>query len=220
MNSFKKNIYRTAIEDPCPDCIAHDVTIDTQTWTGCNADVSTYRDGTLIPEVTDPTAWIGLTTGAWCYANNNSSNNAVYGKLYNWYAVAGIYDAASLANPALRKEFAPSGYHVPNLSEWNILISYLGGAAVAGGALKQNNLCLWNAPNTGATDISGFTALPGGDRQANGSFQGVTTNTGFWTSTDFAPSAAWMHIVFFAGANIIVQGIEKIKGHSVRFIKD
>jgi uncharacterized protein (TIGR02145 family) len=220
-NLGKKNgLSLRFIKNPCPNCVAHDVTIGTQIWTGCNATVSTYRDGTFIPEVTDPTAWIGLTTGAWCYANNNSSNNAKYGKLYNWYAVAGIYDAASLANPALRKEFAPSGYHVPDLSEWNTLINYLGGAAVAGGALKQNNLCLWNAPNTGATNISGFTALPGGDRQATGSFQGLTTNTGFWTSTEINISIARMHIIFFAGANIIVQGIEKIKGHSVRFVKD
>ena len=70
-----------------------------------------YRDGTPIPQVTDPTAWANLTTGAWCYYNNDPANGAIYGKLYNWYAVAGIHDAASLNNPSLRKQFAPQGWH-------------------------------------------------------------------------------------------------------------
>jgi hypothetical protein len=63
------------------------VTICTQVWTLNNLDVTTYRNGESIPEVTDPTAWAALTTGAWCYYNNDSATGAIYGKLYNWYAV-------------------------------------------------------------------------------------------------------------------------------------
>lgn len=80
------------------------VTICNQTWTKSNLNVSKYSDGTPIPQVTDPIAWQNLTTGAWCYNNNDTANGVVYGKLYNWYAVAGIYDAASASNPALRKK--------------------------------------------------------------------------------------------------------------------
>ena len=78
-------------------------------WTTKNLDVTTYRNGTPIPQVTSATAWANLTTGAWCYYNNDPANNAVYGKLYNWYAVAEIYYTASLSNPALRKKLAPNG---------------------------------------------------------------------------------------------------------------
>lgn len=97
--------------------IAH-VTICKQVWATKNLDVTTYMDGTPIPQVTDPTAWANLTTGAWCYYNNLAASNATYGKLYNWYAVAGIYDAASLANPTLRKKLAPTGWHIPTDAEW------------------------------------------------------------------------------------------------------
>lgn len=140
------------------------VTICTQTWATKNLDVTTYNDGTPIPQVTDPTAWANLTTGAWCYYNNYAANNATYGKLYNWYAAAGIYDAASLANPALRKKLAPTGYHVPTDAEWTILTTCLGGESVAGGKMKSTGTSLWTAPNTAATNSSGFTGLPGGCR--------------------------------------------------------
>ena len=88
----------------CIDCIQAPVTIDTQVWDRCNLNVETYNDGTtLIPQITDTTEWANATSGAWCYHNNDPANEFAYGKLYNGYAVAGIYDAASLANPALEK---------------------------------------------------------------------------------------------------------------------
>jgi uncharacterized protein (TIGR02145 family) len=208
---------------PCADCVAHDVTIGTQIWTGCNANVSTYRDGTSIPQVTDATAWANLTTGAWCYVYNNSSNGPKYGKLYNWYAVAGIYDATSLSNPLLRKEFAPVGYHVPTDAEWTTLVDYLGGDAVAGGKLKQDNLCLWASPNTGATNTSLFTALPGGYREWNGLDSGETSNATFWTSSDHVTYPlvyAMVRQMLFGNDDAYHDTHQKVKGHSVRFIKD
>lgn len=100
------------------------ITIGTQIWSNTNLDVTTYRDGTPIPQVTDPTAWVNLTTGAWCYYNNDPANGAIYGKLYNWYAVAGIHDAASLNDPSLRKQLAPQGWHIPTDAEWTTLTDF------------------------------------------------------------------------------------------------
>ena len=93
------------------------VTLCNQVWTTANAETETYRDGTTIPQVTDNTAWKNLTTGAWAYYNNDPTKS----KLYNWYAVMGIHDAASLSNPSLRKEFAPEGWHLPTQAEWEEL---------------------------------------------------------------------------------------------------
>ncbi|MFN9116197.1 MAG: fibrobacter succinogenes major paralogous domain-containing protein, partial [Bacteroidota bacterium] len=145
------------------------------TFTKQNLNVSKYSDGTPIPQVTDPTEWANLTTGAWCYYNNDPANGAVYGKLYNWYAVAGIYDAASLANPALRKKLAPTGWHIPTEAEWTQLTDCLGGQNVAGGKMKstgtlQAGTGLWQEPNTDATNESGFSGLPAGYRGIDGTF--------------------------------------------------
>ena len=109
------------------------VTIGTQVWATVNLDVTTYSDGTAIPEVTNATAWAGLTTGAWCYYNNITANGTTYGKLYNWYAVAGIWDEASKTDATLRKKLAPTGWHVPTDAEWTTLTTFLGGETVAGG---------------------------------------------------------------------------------------
>jgi uncharacterized protein (TIGR02145 family) len=120
---------------------AQTVTIGTQVWTSTNLNVSTYRDGTPIPQVTNSTQWANLTTGAWCYYNNDPANEAVYGKLYNWYAVVGIWNEASKTDFSQRKQLAPTGYHIPRQDsgsgEIQLLINYLGGGGVAGGKLKS-----------------------------------------------------------------------------------
>ena len=79
-----------------------------------NLDVSKYRNGDDIPQVTDATTWANLTTGAWCYYENNTANGTVYGKLYNWFAVN---DPRGLA---------PSGWHIPSQAEWVTLQNCLG----------------------------------------------------------------------------------------------
>ena len=224
MWSFKQNIYkssRDAVVNPCSDCIAHDVPINTQIWAGCNATVSTYRDTTLIPEVTDPIVWGSLTTGAWCWYNNDPANETTYGKLYNWYAVAGIYDAASLADPLLRKEFAPTGYHVATDTEWTELTTFLGGSLVAGGELKDNTLCYWNAPNTGATNSVGFRAFGGGYRNDFASdFFYLKTQAYYWTSTPFGVGAAFNRFIYSYNGNINRFTTSIREGYSVRLVKD
>ena len=141
------------------------LTIGTQQWMDKNLDVATYRNGDLIPYVTDPTTWAALTTGAWCYYNNDPSNNGSYGKLYNWYAVN---DPRGLA---------PVGWHVPTDIEFTTLTTALGGASVAGGKMKvTGTTTTWNSPNTGATNTSGWAGLPGGFRFSGGEFSFIGTN--------------------------------------------
>ena len=113
-----------------------EVEIGTQVWMTKNLNGSRYRNGDPIAQVTDLSIWVNLTSGAWCYYANNSSNGVVYGKLYNWYAVN---DPRGLA---------PIGYHIPSDSEWTTLTTFLGGENVAGGKMKA--ITLWDSPNTEA----------------------------------------------------------------------
>ena len=198
---------------PSIECNLLDVTIGTQIWKGCNLNVETYSDNTPIPEVTDPTEWSNLTTGAWCYYANESINGPVYGKLYNWYAVN---DPRGLA---------PAGYHVPSQAEWDTLVSYLGGELVAGGKMKatgtvQANTGLWWNPNEMATNESGFTCLAGGLRDNNGIFSSAPTFFGFyWTSSESDGLAGYNYLGYDRGT---VEGayLNKKIGFSVRLIKD
>ena len=207
--------------NPCPNCVQADVTIGTQIWDRCNANVITYRDGTIIPQVTSATAWGALTTGAWCYYDNDPANDAVYGKIYNWYAVAGIYNAASLSNPLLRKQFAPSGKKVPTDAEWTTLSNFLGGLTVAGGKLKETGLCHWNTPNTDATNSSLFTALPGGYRSPSGGSFALGRDWGyFWTSTEFSPTRVWGYSMSYGGGALLRGDGDKPSGISVRFLRE
>jgi uncharacterized protein (TIGR02145 family) len=206
--------------NPCANCVEHDVTIGSQIWAGCNLNLATYRDGTIIPQVTGTTEWSGLTTGAWCYSYNNSSNGPIYGKLYNWYAVMGIYDESSLLDPLLRKQLAPSGYHIPSDPEWSTLTTYLGGESVAGGKMKQANNCYWSPPNTNATNSSLFTALPSGYREYNGLFSGLGSNSTFWSSTESSAGNSWIRFLFYINDDAYRGPDEWATGLAVRCIKD
>ncbi|MFY7740129.1 MAG: FISUMP domain-containing protein [Flavobacterium sp.] len=195
-----------------------------QIWTKTNLNVSKYTDGTIIPQVTDPTQWLNLRTGAWCYYNNVSANGTVHGKLYNWYAVAGIYNTASLNDPALRKKLAPIGYHIPTSTEWGTFINCLGGANVAGGKMKQIGTLYWDSPNT-ATNESGFDAIGSGMRYLNADFFYMGFTARYWSS-----SHIWIAIQPDIGnADFCDLGINSNArmlndamsfGYSVRCVKD
>jgi uncharacterized protein (TIGR02145 family) len=210
MQLFKKKAYTLYYENECLNCIEHNVTIGTQTWTGCNLNVTTYRNGDPIPQVTDQTDWSNLTTGAWCHINNNPANDAIYGKLYNWYAV----------NDTAHGGLAPLGYHVPSYPEWDILIDSLGGDTVAGGKLKEVGLCHWLSPNTDATDQVLFTALPGGFRGGNGSFGPAGYQGQWWTSTEYDTTKAWMKYLLYNYEGVGNGQPFKNGGMSVRLIQD
>jgi uncharacterized protein (TIGR02145 family) len=208
---FKRSIYDSRRADTCTECVAHEVQIGTQRWTGCNATLSVYRNGDTIPQVSDPTAWSALTTGAWCHYNNDPANDAIYGKLYNWFAINDV------------RGLAPTGYHVPTNTEFTTLVTYLGGSSVAGGKMKEQGLCHWNSPNVDATDTSLFTGLPGGTRsQTAGTYSTIGDQGGWWSSTELiaSPGYAWyLRLDGSNGASTITTGVNGF-GRSVRFIKD
>ena len=130
------------------------VYIGTQQWIVENLKTSKYSDGTPIPNVIDNTQWSNLSTGAWCHYNNSDSLGKIYGKLYNWYAVSPSTNG--------NKNVCPSGWHVPNNSEWIILTNYLGGESNAIQKLRITGIQYWNAPNSNATNSSLFSGLPSG----------------------------------------------------------
>jgi len=187
------------------------VTIGTQIWTDKNLDVSTYQNGDIIPQVTDNATWESLTTGAWCYYNNDSTKYAKFGKLYNWYAVN---DSRGLA---------PEGWHIPSDTEWANLGTYLGGKSVAGGKMKEVGIINWSSPNTDATNETGFTGLPGGIRIGVGTFNGINSFGNWWSSTQNDASTAWGSSLAFNYANLGVHegsGSDKQDGFSIRCIRD
>jgi uncharacterized protein (TIGR02145 family) len=201
------------------------VTICNQVWSSKNLDVTTYSDGTPIPQVTDNTAWANLTIGAWCYYNNDPANGPIYGKLYNWYAIAGIYDAASLADPALRKKLAPTGWHVPAINEWNTLFDCLGGYLIAGGKMKETGTTHWFAPNVSATNVSNFTGLPGSYRNEFGPFEtfwGIGKWGYFWSSTSIG-AGDYAYSCYLSSDNekaITATGNTIRRGNSLRLVQD
>ena len=184
------------------------VKIRSQVWMTKNLDVTTYRNGDAIPQVTDPTQWGNLTSGAWCYYNNDPAMGAIYGKLYNWYAVNDI------------RGLAPTGYHVPSDAEWTTLETCLGGLEVAGGAMKEAGLMHWQSPNTGATNSSGFAGLPGGSRVNNGAFIYVGDDGLWWSSTEFDTSEAWLRHLGYDLSSVLRDGYSKTNGFSVRCLRD
>ena len=189
------------------------VYIGTQQWMGENLKASMYSDGTTIPNITDNTQWENNNTGAWCYYNNDETNNVKYGKLYNWYAVS----SATNGN----KNVCPTGWHVPTDAEWTVLTDYLGGASVAGGKMKEVGTTNWNSPNIDATNSSLFTGLPGGTRSLVGGYSYIGVSGDYWSSTNDGMYAAVELIMRYSEAFAQISGSKnKRSGLSVRCLKD
>ena len=184
------------------------VTIGAQTWMAENLKTTKYRNGDPISNVTDNAAWTALTKGAYCWYNNDQANKAIYGGLYNWYAVADS------------RNIAPAGWHVASNAEWTTLTTYLGGEGVAGGKLKEAGTAHWNSPNTGATNESGFTAFPGGQRYYYGEFLSIGLYGYWWASTVFSTNSAWHRFTGFSISYVYSYGNSDVFGFSVRCIRD
>lgn len=153
--------------------VYHTVKIGSQVWMVENLRTTRLNDGSKILLVTDDDQWEELlNTPGFCFYNNNANNDIIYGKLYNW-------DAVNFG------KLCPIGWHVPSNAEWYTLTTYLGGNPVAGGKMKEAGTAHWASPNTGATNSSGFTALPGGSRNYLGFFSAMTYNAYFWSSSDY-----------------------------------
>ena len=189
------------------------VKIGDQVWMTKNLDISTFANGDLIPEAKTRVEWNLASDNhlpAWCHYNNDTAVGRKYGKLYNWYAVTD------------RRSIAPTGWHIPSDAEWKILFDHLGGIKKAGNELKSSSL--WSRRGNG-NNSSGFTGLPGGDRDASnegyggGYFGYINTYAFWWTSTQTNVKNAWSYSLFQDGLVRRRFGL-KGEGYSVRCIKD
>jgi uncharacterized protein (TIGR02145 family) len=185
------------IDDNCngqvdENCIPT-VTICDQVWMLKNLDVTTYRNGDPIPQVTDPSAWVGLTTGAWCYASFNPANGSM-GKLYNWYAVN---DPRGLA---------PEGWHIPSLAEWNTFAACVGGLSVGGTNMQE----------------MGWAPIAAGGIFTNGNHEDPGYFSWWWgvTSDDGTNAVALHWAPHYDPAAIFINFYPKGSGFSVRCLKD
>jgi len=219
-------LYKGGPEPPCGETVTdidgnvyQTVTIGTQVWMAENLKVTHYRNDDPIPNVTDPGAWAGLTTGAFCEYDNDIANVAVYGRLYNWYAVDDS------------RNIAPEGWHVPTDVELKQLEMYLGmnqaeadatgyRGTQEGGKLKEAGTAHWSSPNTAATNESGFTGLPGGYRNMSGTFYILGFGAYFWSATDYTSGRAWYRSLIYDLAGINRDYSSRPSGFSVRCVKD
>jgi uncharacterized protein (TIGR02145 family) len=194
------------------------VMIGNQEWSTKNLNVSKYRNGDIIPEVRNQKEWEEIRIGAWCYYNNDPKNGAIYGKLYNWYAVN---DPRGLA---------PEGYHIPSDFEWKTLIDFLGGEKIAGGKMKKTGISNWSVPNLDAANETGFSGLPGGWRDINeiiyldGTPLPILFNeigdSVFWWSSSFEKNWSASNLSVNIYGYIWKRRSEFNCGYSVRCIRD
>jgi uncharacterized protein (TIGR02145 family) len=184
------------------------IKIGTQTWMAENLRVGRYRTGGSIPLVTNDATWANLTTPGYCwYDNNEFLYKGTYGALYNWYTV----NTGNLC---------PSGWHVPTDAEWTTLITYLGGETVAGGKLKETGTAHWTSPNTGATNETGYTALPGGVRGSDGIYSHIGGLGYWWSPTEYSTTHVWNRVMTDDYSGVRRIYFNKRYGFSVRCLKD
>jgi len=183
------------------------VTIGSQVWLTSNLNVTHYRNGDAIPLFTDGTTWSNLQDGSYSNYDNIPTNANTYGRLYNYYTTV---DSRGLC---------PTGWRVPTDQDWDNLVIYLGGDAVAGGKMKEIGTEHWTS-NTGATNESGFTALPGGQISNEGTFAGINYTGQWWTSSEYYNNAyALNRQISYSGSVIFKYDADKNRGASVRCIQ-
>ena len=199
------------------ECIDYDgnnyaiVQIGDQIWMAESLKTTHYRNGTPIPNVLDNDEWTNLETGAYCWYDNDISHKAIYGALYNWYTVN---------NP---NNIAPIGWHVPTKDEEMELTGAPSGSySHSGGTLKETGNAHWTAPNVGATNETGFTALPGGYRlNTDGSYHEIGLGSYFsWSSTEDWGENSWYSAVENINDRAYMYGYFRNCGFSVRCVKD
>jgi uncharacterized protein (TIGR02145 family) len=182
------------------------VRIGTQVWMQQNLKTTHYRNGDLIPNVTDKKAWRILKTGALCDFENQTDNVLSYGHLYNFYAVVDS------------RKICPEGWHIPTDAEWNTLTTFLGGKGIAGNQLKEAGTTHWQKTNNLVSNVNGFTALPGGCRGSRFLYMGKTGY--WWSATENNSITAWSRYMFYNVPKVSRSYFYKISAFSVRCIKD
>lgn len=179
------------------------VILATQEWMVQNLKTTKFNDGSLISNVKNNTTWNGLNTAAYCWYNNDSmANKTPYGAMYNWYAVTS-------------GKLCPTGWHIASVAEWVTLLDYLGGRNTAGGLLKETDTLHWKTPNSGATNLSGFTAVPSGLR-VFGTFYYLRNEANMWTSAT-SPTG---RVLSNGSVDVSIVYVNKPDGLSVRCLKN
>ncbi len=200
MNDQEGNSYKTIV-------------IGAQEWMAENLNTSIYRNGDSIITQLDAATWQTTTTGASSIYNDDSNYVCPYGRLYNWYACV---------DP---RQLCPAGWHVPSYNDWSELTAYLGGESDAGGKMKTTGIIsaetgLWYFPNTGASNSSGFSGVPGGYRLLGGQFGSLSGNGCWWSSTSYDNTSAWFWLLNHGNSNAHRDGNVKQNGFSVRCLRD
>jgi uncharacterized protein (TIGR02145 family) len=189
--------------------IYNTVTIGTQAWMAENLKTTKYNDGTAIPFA--PYQVLITPAYTW-FLNDEASFKATYGALYNWYTVSATTNDG--------KNICPTGWHIPTDSEWTILTTYLGGETLAGGKLKEIGTAHWGLQNIGATNESGFTALPGGYRNPLGGYNYLGGTGNWWSSTENSMENSWCRIMGSGFSYVSRSSVDKRYGISARCVKD
>lgn len=186
------------------------VKIGNQTWMKENLKVKKYNNGdpilTTSPHNLDISSEVSPKYH-WAYAGNDN-NVATYGRLYTWYAATD------------NRKICPVGWHVPTDEEWTTLANHLGGVTVAGGKLKESGTSHWSTPNTSASNESGFTALPSGDRIYNGAYFDLNNYGNWWSSTLSSSNIGWYIYLGFNSGEMTKHKNSAQDGFSIRCVKD
>ena len=181
--------------------------IGSQIWMIQNLKTTRLNDGTAINLVTDKTDWAAMSAPAYCWYKNDTTYKNIYGALYNAYTI-------------LTFKLCPVGWHVSTNDDWRELENYLGGEDVAGGKLKEAGTIHWSDPNSGATNETLFTALPGGSRYTNGLFLTIK-NIGYWWSPGESNTFNnWYRSMYYRNNAVSRNFIDSTNGFSVRCVKD
>ena len=181
------------------------VKIGNQVWMAENLKYLPSVVGPATGSQTTPYYYVYDYDGTDVTAAKATANYTTYGVLYNWPAATNA---------------CPTGWHLPSDAEWTELTDYLGGESVAGGKLKEIGTTHWNTPNTGATNETGFTALPGGFRYGGGGFYDVGDYGYWWSATESDADYAWYRGVGYSSSSVGRSNGSKELGFSVRCFRD
>jgi len=184
------------------------VVIGTQIWMAENLKTTKYQNGDSVPNVSDNMAWQNLSSGAYCNYLNVGTYAAIFGKLYNWHVVSDV------------RNIAPPGWHVPTNDEFNILTTYLGGLNDAGGKLKETGTTHWLSPNPGATNESGFTALPAGFRASSSTYYYMGSTGMLWSSSEYIPGVPKAMVIGYDSNLVLMNTGSAGDACTIRCVKD
>ena len=186
------------------------VKIGTQVWMAENLKTTKYRNGDIIETTSPATLRISGESAPkyqWAY-DGNERKVAIYGRLYTWYAITDS------------RNVCPTGWHVPSDEKWTTLTTYLGGASVAGYKLKETSTTHWQSPNSGATNVTGFTAIPSGYRDGDGAYSLIGFYGMWWSSSERSTASAYLWVMGFDNGGVERSREDRQSGFSVRCLRD